>query len=272
MTYSFGWIPDLPDVRDYHDETPAVQDILQHSKTYKAGAVPAKVDLRPWCSPIENQKTLGSCTAHAGIGLLEYTQRHAFGKHLDLSRLFLYKTTRKLAGLTGDSGAFLRSTMQAMVMLGSLPEKFYPYTDDPQKFDAEPAAFHYALAQSYKGLKYYRLDTPKVTGQALLDKIKQTLAAKLPAMFGFTVYSSIGDDAWIPAPKPGDTVEGGHAVLAVGYDDTQGGGALLIRNSWGTGWGHKGYGWLPVSYILDGLADDFWTLVDASFVDTDLFR
>ena len=80
----------------------------------------------------------------------------------------------------------------------------------------------------------------------------------------------------IPFPTAGDTVQGGHAVLAVGYDDAKkigsAKGALLIRNSWGTGWGAEGYGWLPYDYVLKGLANDFWSLVQADFVDTDLFK
>ena len=80
----------------------------------------------------------------------------------------------------------------------------------------------------------------------------------------------------IPFPGSGDTLEGGHAILAVGYDDNKkigsANGALLIRNSWGTQWGDKGYGWLPYAYVEQGLADDFWSMVKAEFVDTDLFK
>jgi len=77
-----------------------VKEILAKSKPLKTvkKALPAQVDLRAWCSPIEYQGSLGSCTAQAGVGLLEYFQRRAFGKHLGGSRLFLYKATRQLAG------------------------------------------------------------------------------------------------------------------------------------------------------------------------------
>lgn len=275
-----GWHRDLPDFRDHTAQADEVAQILAKSKSLRAAAkkIPASVDLRQWCSPIENQGSLGSCTANAGVGLLEYFERRAFGKHLDGSRLFLYKATRNLLGWTGDQGAYLRSTMKAMVLFGVPPEAHWAYK--VTKFDDEPPAFCYAFAQNYKAFKYYRLDPPGTPKSQLLNAIKTNLAAGLPSMFGFTVYSSIppvGDGKGeIPFPQKGDTVEGGHAIVAVGYDDAKtigkSKGALLIRNSWGAGWGVQGYGWLPYAYVENGLAVDFWSLVQAGFVDTDLFK
>lgn len=110
-------------------------------------------------------------------------------------------------------------------------------------------------------ISYYRLDPPGTSKTVLLNRIKTHSAAGLPSMFGFTVYSSIsqaGTTGKIPYPTSGETILGGHAVVAAGYDDTlkiknantgaaETKGALLIRNSWGTGWGSGGYGWLPYS-------------------------
>jgi C1A family cysteine protease len=81
-----------------------------------AQAIPGSVDLRSGCSPIEDRDDLGACTANAGVGLIDYFERRAFGKHLDASRLFLYKATRTLAGDKGDSGAQLRDTMKALML------------------------------------------------------------------------------------------------------------------------------------------------------------
>ncbi|MCZ8129591.1 MAG: cysteine protease [Microcystis sp. LE19-114.1B] len=242
------------------------------------------MDLRPWCSPIEDQKTIGSCTAHAGVGLVEYFERRAFGKHLDASRLFLYKVTRNLLKWTGDTGAFLRSTMYALTLFGVPPEEYYPY--NTPDYDKEPSAFCYAFAQSFQAISYYRLDPPGTTPSNLLTQIKTYLANGLPSMFGFTVYSSISqantNGGKIPYPTRGERVLGGHAIDAVGYDDnlkiknTNAGGlettgALLIRNSWGTGWGSAGYGWLPYKYVLDGLATDWWSLIKSEWIDTGQF-
>jgi C1A family cysteine protease len=275
-----GWERDLPDFRDYVPEAAEVKAVLAKSQPLKAAksALPKLVDLRQWCSPIEDQGNLGSCTANAGVGLVEYFQRRAFGKHLDGSRLFVYKATRNLLRWTGDQGAYLRDTMKALVLFGVPPETYWPYK--VSKFDDEPPAFCYAFGQSFQAIKYYRLDPRGASSSQVLSAVRQSLAAGLPSMFGFSVYSSMpgvnegsGD---IPMPKPGDKLEGGHAVVAVGYDDGKkigkDKGALLIRNSWGTAWGEKGYGWLPYAYVEEGLAVDFWSLVEAKFVDTDLFK
>jgi len=246
--------------------------------------LPAAVDLRTWCSPVEDQGQIGSCTANAGVGMVEYFAKRALGKHIDASRLFLYKATRNLARITGDNGAYLRSTMGALALFGVPPEEYWPYVE--ADFDKEPPAFCYAFAQNYQALKYFRLDTPGTTATALLDRIKTNLAAGLPSMFGFTVYTSISRAAktgQIPFPTPGDKIAGGHAVVAVGFDDKlpikpagPGGqattGALLIRNSWGSGWGEGGYGWLPYQYVLNGLAIDWWALITNEWIDTGMFK
>ena len=295
---AMGWLPDYPDIRDVTFQServpsklqalgqPSVKQMLAKvgATTSAPAALPASVDLRPWCSPMEDQKTIGSCTAHAGVGLVEYFERRAFGKHLDASRLFLYKVTRNLLKWTGDTGAFLRSTMYALTLFGVPPEEYYLY--NTPDYDKEPPAFCYAFAQSFQAISYYRLDPPGTTPSNLLTQIKTYLANGLPSMFGFTVYSSISqantNGGKIPYPTRGERVEGGHAIDAVGYDDNlkikntnPGGiettGALLIRNSWGTGWGSAGYGWLPYKYVLDGLATDWWSLIKSEWVDTGQF-
>jgi C1A family cysteine protease len=280
ISKGMGWERDLPDFRDCTLDSPHIREIRAKSKKLQRSLknAPRAVDLRQWCSLIEDQGSLGSCTANAGVGLLEYYQRRAFGKYLDGSRIFLYKATRNLLGWTGDQGAYLRSTMKAMTLFGVPPEDYWPYHVD--RFDDEPPAFCYAFALSYKALKYYRLDPPGQKTQQVLKLLKENLAASLPAMFGFTVYSSIppvGDGKGeIPFPQPGEKVEGGHAVVAIGYNDDKkigkDKGAILIRNSWGTEWGDKGYGWLPYAYVSSGLAVDFWALVQSEFVDTELFE
>jgi C1A family cysteine protease len=274
--YGMGWQRDLPDIRDFTPETDVIAKLFHKSKAIKPpkAGIKKSVDLSSWCSPIEDQSNIGSCTAQAGVGLLEYYERRAFGHHLDASRLFLYKVTRKLLHWTGDTGAWLRTTMKAMVLFGIPPEEYYPY--DISKYDEEPSAFCYSYAQNYQSIKYYRLDRVTVSSTHLLNRLKSFLAAGYPAMFGFTVYNFGNDNGEIEFPGPHNAVLGGHAVVAVGYDDNRkigkDKGAVKIRNSWGTDWGEKGYGWLPYSYIEEGLAEDFWSLYKSEYVDSGKFE
>ena len=281
-----GWLPDHPDFRDFHQQHYEIKQLFKGTK-FSGGALPtlpSMVDLRPWCSPIENQGSLGSCTANAGAGLLEYFERRAFGNHIDASRLFLYKVTRNYIQQHGDTGAYLRNTMGAMVLFGVPPEKYWPY--NIANFDIEPPAFCYSFAGNYKALKYYRLDPVGTTRAHLLSNVKNNLAAFFPSMFGFSVYNSFYQaqtTGKVPFPAAtGDPFAGGHAVVAVGYDDsikiknaiggTETTGALLIRNSWGN-WGPMGgYLWMPYDYILKGLATDFWTLSSAAYIASGQFN
>lgn len=245
--------------------------------------LPEFVDLSFWCSPIEDQGKLNSCTAHAGTALTEYFEKRRCGKYTDVSSLFLYKVARNLMQRQGNSGASVRDTMRAMTLFGVCPDEYWPY--DEAKFDEEPTPFCYSFAQNYQALKYFRLDSAGISLFTLLSQIKVVLTAGFPCMFGFTLYSSVYDDAnykkgHIPYPTNLDKVEGGHAVVAVGYHDRkvienadgeECRGALLIRNSWGTKWGQGGYGWLPYKYILNGLTADWWSLIKSEWLETGSF-
>lgn len=285
-----GWLPPLPDSRDFTDEHPEIAKLAKNlgvsPSATAAPSLPPQADLRQWCSSIENQRSLGSCTAHAGMGIIEYFERRAFSRHIDGSRLFVYKATRNLMGVTGDTGAWLRNTMGAMVLCGVPPEKYWPYTDADPDFDREPPSFVYSVADNYEALRYFCHDP---LGQnrppdKVLATVKWFVAAGVPSMFGFFGFPSFNDSnvkGGIPYPCPGERARWGHAIVAVGYDDDlkikntrcnkETKGAFLIRNSWGTGWGDKGYGWLPYDYVLHRLAVDFWSLLRMEWVDTNQF-
>ncbi len=241
----YGWLPDRPDHRD---------------KLYMAIAKPPKklppsVDLRSLCSRIENQKDLGSCTANALVGNLEFLEKKAGKAVTDLSRLFVYYNERALEGTVNeDSGAFLRDGIKTLVKMGVCPEKEWPYII--AKFAVKPPPPCYRHAADHQVLSYHRILT--------LREMQMCLAEGYPFVFGFTVYESFESDevartGQLNLPKPKEKDVGGHAVMAVGYDSAK--KRFLIRNSWGTDWGLQGYYTMPYDYLADrNLSDDFWTV------------
>jgi C1A family cysteine protease len=280
-----GWLPPVPDMRDYteyHEEIKLFNQKLKLTNGKQKQS--AGADLRECCSPVENQLSLGSCTAHAGIGIAEYFEKRAFGKHMEGSRLFLYKTTRNLMQETGDTGAWLRNVMGALVLCGVPDEKHWPYK--VEDFDKEPGSFIYSIADDYRSMKYFCHDplSKNIPAATVLDSVKKYLSAGIPSMFGFWGFPSFNNTnipGGIPYPCQGESAQWGHAIVAVGYDDNkkikntkcnkETKGALLIRNSWGEEWGENGYGWLPYDYVLYRVAQDFWSLLDMGWVETGQF-
>ncbi len=162
-TFGMGWLPDYPDFRDHtveQEEIPSRLKALGQRDSVKSmlrkvgvaqpqkAELPTTVDLRSWCSPVEDQGQLGSCTANAAAGIVEYFERRAFGRHIDASRLFLYKVTRNMLHWKGDTGAFLRTTMGALVLFGLPPEEYWPYKI--ADFEKEPPPLVFQPRRRYK--------------------------------------------------------------------------------------------------------------------------
>jgi C1A family cysteine protease len=248
MSYKYGWKPDRPDFRDYIYELPSTQ------------ILPTSVDLRSNCPPVYDQGQLGSCTANAIAGALEYDQIKQRETPFTPSRLLIYYDERKMEGtINSDSGAAIRDGVKIVNQQGACPEAEWPY--DISQFAVSPPAQCYVDAAKYKAVVYQRIPRS-------LSLMKSCLASGYPFVLGFTVYDSfessqVAQTGVMPMPSPGESVLGGHAVLAVGYDDSK--QMWTVRNSWGSSWGAQGYFYMPYAYLLNsGLSSDFWTIRSVS--------
>ncbi len=241
----YGWRRDEPDTRDR----------LYAAIAHPPKRLPARVDLRPFCSAVENQGSIGSCTAHALVGNLEFLAKRAGRRPLALSRLFVYYNARVFEGTQRrDEGARIRNGVKSLVKQGVCPEKLWPYRI--HQFARKPLARCYRSAAGHQVTSYHR-----VKG---LAEMRQCLAEGFPFVFGMTTHerfesAAVARTGRVDLPRPGEEQCYGHSVCAVGYDDrTQ---RFVVRNSWGRDWGRRGYFTLPYDYAANPeLADDFWTL------------
>jgi len=243
----YGWIRDLPDARDFIYAAPLIR--------FPQG-LPQSIDLRSLCPPVYDQGQLGSCTANGISGAIEFDQHKLGTAEFAPSRLFIYYNERVIEGTVNqDSGAQVRDGIKVVSTLGAPPETDWPY--DITKFAQKPPAVAYTDAKKDLVSAYSRVN------QNLLQ-MQGCLADGYPFVFGFTVYESfesptVAQTGIVPMPASGEKVLGGHCVCAVGYDDST--RTFIIRNSWGPGWGLKGYCTMPYEYLLNAqLASDFWTI------------
>ena len=256
MRRKFSWKPDLPDQRDY------TFDRMVYDQRVTTTTLPISVSLRRWCTEVEDQGTLGSCGANSVVGMMEFNQcksGNGGSKLIQLSRLFNYYNSRVLGdNVYDDSGVYMRDAIKTTQLNGIAPANDWPYRINYWK--TQPPLNAYVNALQFRINRYYRLET--------LTEMKTTLANGRVFLFGIAVYPSflsntVADTGIVPMPSQTESLLGGHAMLAIGYDDiTQ---RFLVRNSWGKNWGIKdgnlrGYCTIPYTYLESrNLSDDFWT-------------
>lgn len=220
--------------------------------------LPPSVDLRAHCTAVEDQKALGSCTANAAVGALEYHRKKNGLDPSDLSRLFVYYNTRRLKGcIDQDSGATIAESMAAVLAYGAPRSDLWPYEDGARWKDAPPQAV-YEDATLNEAVQYARVSP----GAGVLG----ALAAGFPVCFGIFLPKIAYDVAGQTGAAPELSEEqwngeqaGGHAMLIVGYDLLR--RLYLVRNSWGAGYGDGGYITIPFSVMERGApAEGFWVL------------
>jgi C1A family cysteine protease len=245
--FKMGWKPDLPDARDHY--------YASSSKMLRN--LSEKIDLRKDCPPVFQQGQLGSCTANSAGSMWQYVASKLRVEIFTPSRLFLYFNTRKMEGTVHyDSGAYLRDTLKSLSNEGICNENHWSYDDTTDKFIRIPTDDCYHEGLNHQVLSYQRV-------LQNIQQLKGCLMEGFPFVFGFTVFESffsISSNGKMPLPNTNnESIAGGHAVMAVGYDDEK--RVFIVRNSWGDDWGDAGYFYMPYSYLTNNnFCDDFWTI------------
>lgn len=256
---NFGWKPQFPDHRDMLFRVGVAQPL------------PSSVDLvNELMPPVYDQGELGSCVANATAAAMVYEHAKqkalrgephaAYDRAKTMSRLFLYYGARALENSTDvDSGCMIRDVMKVAYNQGAPVETSWPY--DTSKFQQTPPHRSYLSARNHKITGYRAVQPQDLYG------IKKALVDGYTVVIGVSVFESFyqGDQTGlIPLPSQNEPFLGGHAILLVGYDDAT--NTFKFRNSWGPSWGHRGYGYLPYSYVTNpDLGGDYWVVIDDQY-------
>lgn len=246
--------------------------------------LPAVCDLSQYCE-VEDQGGLGACTAHAlnqQLRIRQLAQMKAQGQFgLDrlksiikpTSRLFIYYNERYYEGTVNeDAGASIGSGMKSLYEFGAPKESYWTYSDqtsgDMPKFMQKPPAIAYAKAKDNRDLDGIMHDRilPKGNKYASQD-LMQAIFEEQPLAVGMMLHESFMSDqvaktGMVPLPKRGEKEIGGHAVLLVGYDKEK--GLYKFVNSWGEGWGDKGFFYLTKEHMTKDYMWEIWRLGEVS--------
>ena len=251
----YGLKPSLPDHRN-HTFSLVNEDI---------SAIPPMVDLRTtgFMPPVWDQGALGACTAH-GIGAAWAYERAKQKLPFQMpSRLFIYYNERDMEGsVNSDSGAAIADGLKVVNKFGVPEENIFPYV--PEQFTVRPPQQAYDLAIKETAVSYASVPVN-------LTSIKGVLASGFPVVIGLTLYSSFEENSvaatgLVPMPQHNEEILGGHCLLVAGFSDKGFPGIpnsanhFLVRNSWNTTWGDKGYCYIPYAYFNSQLASDFWCI------------
>jgi len=219
-----------------------------------------------------DQGSLGSCTANSIAFAYTFDEIKQGNAEVFLpSRLFIYYNERMIEGtVSTDSGAEIRDGIKSINQYGVCDEHHWIY--DPTQFTVKPPQKIYAEAKLAKAVRYANIDfSNNPTIASRVQHLQWALQSGFPFVFGFTVYASfetqeVASTGMVPMPQPSEQVLGGHAVCAVGFDNSK--QCFIVKNSWGPNWGVDGYFYMPYNYTADpNLADDFWVIQGVSDPD-----
>jgi len=247
-------VKDVPDERDFQISKMTVETPME---------LPNKVDWTGKMSPVKDQGQLGSCVGFAVAAMKEWQEQvehekevaegkkdHRERDNYDLSEAWIYWNSKKIDPWPNSEGTSIRCAMQVLHKIGVPCEKAYPYSD---KYKGSPESWSKLIAKWGLIDSYYRCNG--------IDDLRKALQNG-PVVIGIACFREIffvDESGNISYPNNPNEILGGHAICAVGYDDQT--RKIMFKNSWGTGWGKKGYGYISYRYINDYMWDS-WCAVD----------
>jgi C1A family cysteine protease len=213
-------------------------------------ALPPSVDLRKAWWSINNQGSTGSCVGWATAdGVLRYhlVKANRLPNNKLLSPRFVWMASKETDEFNTrpetfieEAGTSLKSAMDVVRKYGCVLDDDLPFNIATLMYPGSENTF-YASASTRKAANYTNL--LKNTQQW-----KSWLASTGPILAGLNVDST-WDNAGSTAGKldvfDPNSIRGGHAICIVGYTADR----FIIRNSWGTTWGDKGFGYASAAYI-----------------------
>lgn len=220
-----------------------------------------EIDLRQFCSPVEDQRNFGCCVAESVIAGLELKRIQKFGRehHVDLSVLDLYYGCRDLMDpkeTDKDNGTHISLACDVLKRFGVCREQMHNF--DVRNLYIPPPILTTREAYLNKITSCYKIFE---TGFDRVDAVKTNLEMGNPVVFGtrvgknWTSYTSGSDPI---EPTKWEDSKGNHAILIVGYVNN----TFVIQNSWSKWWGDDGFAYLRPEVIADDGAKDFWVMTD----------
>jgi len=224
---------------------------------------PAGIDHTNEMGSVKDQGMLGSCVGFAVTAMKEWQELkehkeeiaeekrdHRERKEYDLSESWVYWNSKKIDAWPNEEGTSIRYAMKVLNRIGVPTEKAWPYSDTNI---GKPKSWATMIAKWAWIGDYWSIDN--------LTELKAAIA-KNPVPIGIACFEEIfypDQNGLVAYPANPDNFYGGHAVCAVGYDDTK--KLIKFKNSWGESWGENGYGYLSYDYITDYMWDA-WTSDD----------
>ena len=222
-----GFVALPPDPRDFKLES-------ADGSLTTASELPASVDLRPHLPPVKDQGAAGSCGAFSASAVIEFHAKSARAIDYAISPQFIYDNRAE-----DSPGMTMNDIGKLICKLGSPPEAAYPYEERDRRETPCPSMFE--VAQRFVGDSFYFIFTATTLKKALHDIG--------PVIIGVLLHRAFHVDGLAPMwiSSGADAGFGGHAMVVVGYDDSetssdgQKKGAFFIRNSWGPAWNDDGH-------------------------------